>query len=55
MKGIPIVLSAMPAAASITVFAMKYDSDYVLGTKGVVVSTVLSLISIPVLLSLLKI
>jgi len=55
VKGIPIVLSAMPAAVSITVFAMKYDSDYVFGTKGVVVSTVLSLISIPVLLSLLKI
>ena len=55
VKGVPIVLSAMPAAANVTVFAMKHDSDYILGSRGVVVSTILSLISIPVLLSLLNI
>lgn len=53
VRGIPIILSAMPAAANVSVFAMKYDSDYVLGSRGIVVSTILSLISIPVLLSLL--
>ncbi len=55
VKGVPIVLSAMPAAANVSVFAMKHDSDYILGSRGVVVSTILSLVSIPVLLSLLNI
>lgn len=54
VRGIPIILSAMPAAANVSVFAMKYDSDYILGSRGIVVSTILSLISIPVLLSLLN-
>ena len=55
IKAVPIILCGMPAAANVSVFAMKYDSDYVLGSRGIIVSTILSLISIPVLLSILKV
>jgi len=55
IKAVPIILCGMPAAANVSVFAMKYDSDYVLGSRGIIVSTILSLFSIPILLSILKI
>ena len=43
------VLLAMPAATNCAIFAEKYGQDHVFGAKCVFVSTVLSLVTVPVL------
>ena len=43
-----IIMAAAPAAASLTMFAEMYDCDAVYGSKLVVVSTVLSLLTMPI-------
>lgn len=47
------VLSVMPCAAVTPVFCREYGGNYLLASKGVFLSTVLALITVPVLLSLL--
>ncbi|ABR46936.1 Auxin Efflux Carrier [Alkaliphilus metalliredigens QYMF] len=49
LLGVPVVIMAMPAAANIPVFATIYESDYYLASKGVLVTTLLSLLTIPLL------
>lgn len=49
-----ILMAAMPAAACSVIFAKKYGADTEYATKGVVVSTLLSLITIPVIAILLE-
>ncbi|SHJ77462.1 hypothetical protein SAMN02745751_03338 [Dethiosulfatibacter aminovorans DSM 17477] len=46
--GVAVLLAAMPATSVTPVLAEKFNSDYVLGTKIVVLSSVLSLLSIPI-------
>ncbi|KAB3539684.1 AEC family transporter [Alkaliphilus pronyensis] len=53
MLGIPVVISGMPAAANTAVFATMYDVDPHLASKAVFNTTILSMISIPLLTLLL--
>lgn len=47
MLGIPVVIFAMPAAANTGVFANLYDSDHAFASKAVFITTLCSLITIP--------
>ncbi|MGN0159591.1 MAG: AEC family transporter [Brotaphodocola sp.] len=42
-----VVLSAMPAASVTSVMASKYGKDEIFATKCVVLSTVLSMVTVP--------
>ncbi len=53
VENILIIMSAMPAAANTSIFARLYDSDYEFASKLIAVSTLFSLISIPVIISLI--
>lgn len=48
VTAICVVLTAMPAASITTVMASKYGKDEIFATKCVVLSTVISMVSIPV-------
>ncbi|SQB91643.1 auxin efflux carrier family protein [Clostridium tetanomorphum] len=48
-----VILEAMPAAAMTTVFAEKYNSDTIFSAKCIFVTTVLSIFTIPVVITLL--
>lgn len=54
LLGVPVIIAAMPAAANTAVFATLYDSDYYLASKGVFVTTFLSIITIPLFTLILK-
>lgn len=54
VRAIPVILSGMPAAVNSAVFARKYESDYHFGSRGVFVSTLFSLISIPLIILLVQ-
>lgn len=47
--GVSVVLAGMPAASLTAVFAAKYDSDVELASKCIVVSTLLSIVTVPIL------
>lgn len=47
VAGVCILISGMPAGSTAPILASKYNCDYVFGTKCVVVSTLLSMLSIP--------
>ncbi|AOY78274.1 hypothetical protein BJL90_06835 [Clostridium formicaceticum] len=49
MLGVPVVITAMPAAANTAVLATLYESDHYLASKGIFLTTALSLITIPLL------
>ena len=53
MIGIPVIITAMPAAANCAIFATKYGNDYHMGSQAVFISTLLSMISIPLIVMLL--
>lgn len=53
IKSIPIMMSGMPSGVNTAIFAKMFDRDYKLASQGVVLSTALSLISLPILLTLL--
>lgn len=46
---VTVVLIAMPAAANTEIFAEMYGKDYLFAARCVVVSTIISLVSVPVL------
>ena len=46
---VAVILTAMPAAANTEIFAEMYGKDYVFAAKCVVVSTIISLFSVPIL------
>lgn len=48
VTGVSVVLSGMPAASVTAVLAAKYGKDEVFATKCVVLSTLLSMITVPV-------
>lgn len=48
VTGVSVVLSGMPAASTTAVMAAKYKKDEVFATKCVVLSTLLSMLSVPV-------
>ncbi|MDO5708294.1 MAG: AEC family transporter [Andreesenia angusta] len=50
--GVLILLEAMPVATTVAIFARQFDSDYELASKGVFLSTLVSLITIPIVLTI---
>ncbi|WXR62359.1 AEC family transporter [Peptostreptococcaceae bacterium AGR-M142] len=54
MLGIPTVIMAMPAAANTVIFANKFNNDDLFASKGVVLSTLISIITIPIIMSLIS-
>jgi len=51
---VSVTLSAMPAAASTAIFAERYGGDSELGSRCVSISTIFSIITIPLIVMLLK-
>ncbi len=51
VAGVIVLLEAMPAATTSAIFARKFDSDYELASKGIFLSTILSLGTIPIIMS----
>lgn len=47
LLGVSVLLAGMPAGSTTAIFAAKYDGDYIFATKCVVVTTLLSLVTIP--------
>ena len=52
---IVLILSATPAAAMTTMFAELYDADSAYGGKLVAITTILTIITMPIIALLLKI
>lgn len=48
VTGVSVVLSGMPAASVTAVMALKYGKDAVFATKCVVLSTLLSMVTVPI-------
>lgn len=48
VTGVAVVLSGMPAASTTAVMAAKYHKDEIFATKCVVLTTLLSMISVPI-------
>ncbi len=48
LSGVSVLLTGMPAGSTTAILAAKYDGDYIFATKCVVVTTLLSLVTIPV-------
>ena len=48
VAGVSVLLAAMPAGSTTAILAARYDGDAVFASKCVTLSTVLSLITIPV-------
>lgn len=55
LLAIAVILTAMPSAPTTAIFAKKYGSDIYFGSIGICVSTLLSLLSLPLLYWLLNI
>ncbi len=53
LLGIPVLVMAMPAAANTAIFAAIYDTEPHLASKGVFITTLLSIITIPLIAALL--
>ncbi len=50
---VPVVMVAMPAAANGAIFAAEYDSDYRLASLVIFASTLLSVLTLPILMNYL--
>ena len=55
LLGIPVVISAMPAAANSAVIAAQFGSDYQLASRAIFISTLLSIATIPLFVALLAV
>ncbi len=51
IAGVIVMLEAMPVAATVAIFAKQFNSDYELASKGIFLSTLLSLITIPAVMA----
>jgi predicted permease len=47
LSGVSVLLAGMPAGSTTAILAAKYEGDYIFATKCVVVTTLLSLVTIP--------
>lgn len=52
--GIPVLITAMPAAANTAVFAEIYGGDVTIASKCVLISTLISIITIPIIILLIE-
>jgi len=50
LLAVPILYAAMPAAASTPVLALKYGNDEHLGARLVFISTLLSMLTLPLVI-----
>ncbi|WP_339169234.1 AEC family transporter [Paenibacillus sp. FSL H7-0943] len=50
--GIAVILTSLPTAGNVSMLCLEYDADVELVTKGIFMSTIFSLVTIPVLLFL---
>lgn len=55
LLGIPVLITAMPGAANTAVFAELYENDSVLASKLVFISTLLSVVTIPLFMIFLQV
>ncbi|MDF2545717.1 MAG: hypothetical protein K0R93_615 [Anaerosolibacter sp.] len=53
MTGIPVLIAAMPVAANCAIMATRYENDYHLASQAIFISTMLSMITIPLIVTLL--
>jgi len=53
LLGVPVLITAMPAAANSAIMAAKYGNDGYLGSKAVFITTMLSIATIPIVVFLL--
>lgn len=53
MLGVQVASCAMPCATNVTLLATKYDGDVELGASGVFITTMLCLVTLPLVLSIL--
>jgi len=51
---IPVVITAMPAAANSAIIASRYKSDFKLASKLIFITTLFSIITIPIVIGLVK-
>ncbi|QUH27459.1 AEC family transporter [Vallitalea guaymasensis] len=54
MTGVPVIITGMPVAANAVILSKEYDGNDILASEGVFISTMLSIITIPVLVFLLS-
>jgi len=50
---VPTILTAMPGGMTMSLYAARYDSDAAFGTQAVVLSTLLSMITLPLIYMLI--
>lgn len=51
---IPVLIAAMPAAANTAIISSRYGGNYKLASKGIFITTLLSIITIPIIISLIS-
>jgi len=55
LLSIPVMITAMPAAANTAILAARYNNDYRLASKLIFVSTLISIITIPMIINLIEV
>ncbi|OPJ56063.1 AEC family transporter [Alkalithermobacter paradoxus] len=55
LLGIPVIVFSMPSAANAAIFATRYDNDHILASQGVFLTTLFSVITIPLLIIMLQV
>ncbi|MTI65544.1 MAG: AEC family transporter [Firmicutes bacterium] len=48
--GILVIIFSMPSAVNASIFSRRYDSDYILASKGVFLTTFFSIVTIPLII-----
>jgi len=54
LLSIPVLITAMPAAANTAILSAKYNNDYKLASKLIFVTTLISIVTIPLIISLVQ-
>jgi hypothetical protein len=54
LVGIPVVITAMPAATNAAIMASKFGSDYHFASKVIFISTLISIFTIPIVVMFIK-
>ncbi|WP_281818921.1 AEC family transporter [Vallitalea longa] len=54
MAGVPVIITGMPVAANAVIISKEYGGNDILASEGVFISTMLSIITIPLLVFLLS-
>lgn len=52
--GILVIIFSMPSAVNASIFSRRYDSDYILASKGVFLTTLFSIVTIPLIIYILS-